>query len=495
MSSALKWLSPHRAAPPLAIGFAILIAISAGLVLLVDRADDDAKGVAHTLEVDTKITAVPLVLRLGESAQRGYLLTQDAQYAAAYRQAVAMIGPALAEIAAITADNPVQRAALDRIGPLVREKIDEMAETIRLNDAGDRAGALALVQTDRGRVLMDQVVGILGQMRAEESRLLRQRRAESRSTNQVLLGLTLFGALMIIALAALAIVIVRRSTHALQAAQAQLAEANEGLEATITERTADLIEANEEIQRFAYIVSHDLRAPLVNIMGFTTELEALRRDAFDRLAELRKGTEGADTSDVELGQDFDEAIGFIKASIAKMDRLINAILGLSREGRRAFTPERIDMKALLQSIADSLAHQVNEAGGSISVGNLAPLVSDKLAVEQVFGNLVDNALKYTRAGVPSYIEVVGRETPHSVVYEVRDNGRGIDAKDRERVFELFRRSGVQDRAGEGIGLAHVRALVRRLGGTIVLSSEPGRGSTFTVTLPKRMAAEGKRKAA
>jgi signal transduction histidine kinase len=97
--------------------------------------------------------------------------------------------------------------------------------------------------------------------------------------------------------------------------------------------------------------------------------------------------------------------------------------------------------------------------------------------------------------VPGRVEIEGRATAAGLVYEVRDNGRGIDPKDRERVFDLFRRSGAQDRPGEGIGLAHVRALVRRLGGTISLTSEPGQGSTFTVTLPRRWRGERKRKAA
>ncbi|MBV9075989.1 MAG: HAMP domain-containing histidine kinase [Methylobacteriaceae bacterium] len=250
------------------------------------------------------------------------------------------------------------------------------------------------------------------------------------------------------------------------------------------------------MQRFAYIVSHDLRAPLVNIMGFTTELEALRADMFGRLDELAKTASEAERGgDRQLGADFDEAIGFIKASIGKMDRLINAILRLSREGRRQFKPERVDMEALVEGIRASLAHQADAAGATIAVSRLPSIVSDRLALEQIFTNLVDNALKYLRSGVPGRIEVSGRSTPGGLVFEVRDNGRGIDPKDRERVFELFRRSGVQDRPGEGIGLAHVRALVRRLGGTIGLTSEPGRGSTFTVTLPRRWAGDAARTAA
>ena len=172
-----------------------------------------------------------------------------------------------------------------------------------------------------------------------------------------------------------------------------------------------------------------------------------------------------------------------------MDRLINAVLQLSREGRRDFRPERIDMNALLGTIKASLTHQAVAAGATIAIGPLPNLDSDRVALEQIFSNLVDNAVKYLRHGVPGRIDITGRTTPDGVVYEVRDNGRGIDRRDLDRVFELFRRSGVQDRPGEGIGLAHVRALARRLGGKISLISEPGQGSTFTIVLPRHWAGD------
>jgi len=98
---------------------------------------------------------------------------------------------------------------------------------------------------------------------------------------------------------------------------------------------------------------------------------------------------------------------------------------------------------------------------------------------------MDNAVKYLRAGVPGSIEVGATDSGGAITYEVRDNGRGIDVRDRERIFDLFRRSGIQDRPGDGIGLAHARALVRRLGGSINVESEPERGTAFKVTLPKR----------
>ena len=110
-------------------------------------------------------------------------------------------------------------------------------------------------------------------------------------------------------------------------------------------------------------------------------------------------------------------------------------------------------------------------------------VSDRLALEQIFSNLIDNALKYLKPGIPGDLSVRGRTKLGFAIFEITDNGRGIDARDHQRIFDLFRRAGNQDKAGQGIGLAHVRALVRRLGGTISVSSELNSGSTFTITLP------------
>ena len=250
-------------------------------------------------------------------------------------------------------------------------------------------------------------------------------------------------------------------------------------------------------------MSHDLRSPLVNIMGFTSELEELRNDIFTRIAKYSRAAAAAaaipepisdldpaaapelQAEDKQLSQDFSEALGFIKSSIGKMDRLISAILNLTREGRRDFHPVKIDTRELIETIISSVAHQASESNTQIRVEPLPNIVSDRLALEQIFSNLVDNALKYLKPGVPGDILIKGRPKLGFVIFEITDNGRGIDPKDHQRIFDLFRRAGLQDRQGQGIGLAHVRALVRRMGGTINVSSELHKGSTFTVTLPAR----------
>ncbi|RZM11781.1 MAG: ATP-binding protein, partial [Sphingomonas sp.] len=112
--------------------------------------------------------------------------------------------------------------------------------------------------------------------------------------------------------------------------------------------------------------------------------------------------------------------------------------------------------------------------------------ADRLAIEQILSNLIENATKYLKPGRPGVITVSGHEERGRVLLSVADNGRGIDTRDHARVFDLFRRSGAQDQPGEGIGLAHVRALAYRLGGTIDLTSELGEGATFRLNLPKTL---------
>ena len=261
--------------------------------------------------------------------------------------------------------------------------------------------------------------------------------------------------------------------HEREASAHEQKRLNEALAAQANE----LRESNEEIQRYAHIVSHDLRAPLVNIMGFASELQSTRTDIRDALA----GHPRAE----EIDRDVDEALGFIQAAVTKMESLVAAILRLAREGRRPMNPEPLVMPNLVQGLADAIRHQTEAAGSVIEIASDLPsLTADRLAIEQIFGNLLDNAVKYAARGRAGRISVTGTVRGDRIAYQVRDNGRGIALADQARAFELFRRVGVQDRAGEGIGLAHVKSVVRALGGRIDLASVLNAGTTFTITLPR-----------
>jgi signal transduction histidine kinase len=476
---------------PLAVGFILLLVIAATSVWLVSDNRRQGELVLHTQEVQTRTYRLLAIVEDAETGQRGYLLTGNEDYLDRYNAGASSAQSAIDDLIALTADNEVQQREFGKLRPVVGAKLAELAQTIDLKRHGEGDAALAIVDTGTGRDMMQQIRFSIDRVLGEENRLLALRVAGADTTEVTLLGVTLGGVALVIALALLSIIGVRRYTAALEEAQAALRATNENLEAMVDARTLGLREANDEIQRFAYIVSHDLRAPLVNIMGFTSELEAVRSETANRFAALAGADEAARAEDARIDGDFAEALGFIKASTTKMDGLINAILRLSREGRRSFRPEHLDVAKLAGTIADSLKHQCVEQGAVIEVAPRLPeIFADRLAIEQIFTNLIENAVKYLVAGRPGKIAITGREAGAGmVVYEVSDNGRGIESHDNERIFELFRRAGAQDRPGEGIGLAHVRALVRRLGGSIACQSTPGKGSIFRLTLPKVARAE------
>ncbi|WP_025036002.1 sensor histidine kinase [Bradyrhizobium sp. DOA9] len=479
-----------------AAGLLVLTVISAGSVYLVNKAREDNKWVVHTIEAENQINALLLEIRRAESAARGYLLTRRSDFKVDHDKAVAAVVPALDRLTRLIGDNPQQRQSIEKLSSAIETRLGQFAQEMDFirQDQPEKAAALVreLASADATAAIAEVAAGML----REEERLFRLRTANSDRSQTLAASMTGVGSGLVVVLALISIWLVRRSSRARDEAETRLREAYANLEAVVDERTADLREANDEIQRFAYIVSHDLRSPLVNIMGFTSELEELGRDIFRRIGSLAQGpAEGAplapaapgeialEGADKQLSEDFAEALGFIKSSIAKMDRLISAILNLTREGRREFQPVKIDTRELIEAIVSTLAHQAAEAQAEIHLEPLPDLVSDRLALEQIFSNLIDNAVKYLKPGVPGVIRIRGRTKLGYAIFEVSDNGRGIDPKDHQRIFDLFRRAGTQDKPGQGIGLAHVRALVRRLGGTMSVSSELDEGSTFTITLP------------
>jgi signal transduction histidine kinase len=253
----------------------------------------------------------------------------------------------------------------------------------------------------------------------------------------------------------------------------------------LAKQRALLMESNEEIRSFAYIVSHDLRAPLVNIKGFAGELQHAMHDLLPHIERSRQGLTAKENAEVAqlIGRDIPEALYYVDSSVERMDRLITAILKLARLGFRELEAEPVHLGELVAKILSSLTHQLEERQVRVTVGELPTIHCDPIALEQILGNLMDNAVKYLEPGRPGEIAVTARLKDDEVVIELRDNGRGVAEEDMQKIFEIFRRAGQADVPGDGVGLAYVRTLLRRLGGHIECQSELGKGSCFVVTLP------------
>ncbi len=472
----------------LAAGAVLLALAVIAATLSARRIAEDTRWVEHTLEVRASIYTVGNFAEQVETARRGFFIAGDPRFAEGVHDAHRQMRQALARLEKLARDNPAQLHRVEEIRRISDRKWVLINQLLRNRETVVARARTSDLYNDPTVQLVRSIRRNLQAMDAQEVRLLESR---SRAQQQSLTRFIIFGAIcaaFLVVVVATAIVLISRYNRDLARAQERLRAANEGLEGAVAARTTELTRANDEIQRFAYIVSHDLRSPLVNVLGFTSELDQARTTLHGYLGRLFEDhPELRDQAAwLAVDEDLPEALGFIRTSTEKMDRLINSILELSRQGRRTFNPERLDMTGLASSVVDTLHQRAEDAGASVTVGPIPAIESDRIAVEQIMSNLVENALKYLSPARAGVVRVEGaRGEAGTVEITVSDNGRGIAPADHERIFDLFRRAGQQDQPGEGIGLANVRALAYRLGGRITVESQLDQGARFTLILPEK----------
>ena len=244
-----------------------------------------------------------------------------------------------------------------------------------------------------------------------------------------------------------------------------------------------LAEKNKELEAVVYVASHDLRSPLVNIQGFSKELALacnqirakLTGPEFELLQKSGLGT--------TLTEDIPEAIEFILSGVSKMDRLLSGFLRFSRLGRAAMIIERLDMNRMLQGVVQTLEFQIKQTGTTVQIDALPDCLGDSIQINQVFSNLLDNALKYRATDRPGVIRVSGRTHQGQAIYSVEDNGVGIAPAYQGKIFEIFHRLNPADGSGEGLGLTIAQRILERHNGRIWVESDPARGSQFFISLP------------
>jgi len=226
----------------------------------------------------------------------------------------------------------------------------------------------------------------------------------------------------------------------------------------------DLEAANKELESFSYSVSHDLRAPLRAIDGFS---QMLLKDIGDKL-------------DPESARKFN----VISNNSKKMGQLIDDLLKLSRAGRVPVHHEKINMKAGVEDVWKELRAGNPGRNMEIIIGELPIARGDRTLVRQVLSNLLSNAVKFTKNKDKAEIEVSGSNSGDFNAYCIKDNGIGFDMRYYDKVFEIFHRlHNEKDYEGTGVGLAIVKKIIERHGGRLWAESKPGEGATFCFTLP------------
>ncbi|MDR7103280.1 ATP-binding protein [Croceicoccus sp. BE223] len=469
----------------LAVGSLLLVVGLAAAIMTMRSIGADTDAVEATLETQAVINRIAALNEQVETGRRGYLINGGDIFARTTSDALDALDDVLGSSDALFQSTAEQTARFADLEQLVEERAALVRQQLRGPAMRITERQADSFSTDRAVLITREIRALTGVMAEREKERLSQRNTNQYNSLKQFYAIAGILLLLLMAVMVTALVVVIRFNRALSAAEADLRRANEGLEEAVVERTTELRRANAEIQRFAYIVSHDLRSPLVNVLGFTSELEAAGKVVQAHLDGLRETHPDLATKELAYAveEDLPEALGFIRTSTEKMDRLINSILELSRQGRRTLAPAKLDMNELVGAVVDTLYQRAHEEGASITVGDLPPVESDRMAVEQIMANLVENAIKYLSPDRAGEIRIEGGRERGLVHYDVIDNGRGIAPGDHDRVFELFRRSGKQDKPGEGIGLANVRALAYRLGGNVTVQSELDRGATFRLSLP------------
>lgn len=251
----------------------------------------------------------------------------------------------------------------------------------------------------------------------------------------------------------------------------------------LKELAETLEEKNRELETIVYVASHDLRSPLVNIQGFSKELEYACNEI--RQLSARQNLEREDLGRLSdlLNRDVPEAIDYILSGVTKIDALLSGFLKFSRLGKVEPQISMVPVEKVVQNILNSMEFQMKAVNASVHVGKLEDCMGDQRLVDQIFTNLIDNAIKFRHAERTPVISIDSEIQGARVIYKVQDNGVGIAKGHISKVFEIFHRLNPKTTSGDGLGLTMTLRMVEKQKGRIWIESEENSGSKFYVELP------------
>ena len=450
-----KKIEINKVVQTLLAGLVMMIVLLIGYFVSQKIENKTQEKLGEILLLENELSELLSAIQDAETGQRGFLLTSKEIYLEPYDRAIKDIPLFVRELEINFESNKLLSNNIITLKKLIQEKLNELKTTIEYNRNGQKETALDIINTDKGKKIMQEIRTIVRKLKTDSYNALEENKEEITIINHVIIGIQI--------VASLAIFFVFYNIYSiLRPLIESLVEFNKELE----EGRERLKEKNEQLERFAYIASHDLNEPLRTITSMIAILQEDYGDKFDE----------------EAKQNF----SFITLAADRMKSMIDGILNYSRIGKSTEI-QNVDINTIIEELKNDLSLLINKKAAIISYSNLPKINAYRLEIRQLFQNLITNSLKFSKKDVPPIIEISVKELSESWKFSVKDNGIGIPKEHQEKIFGIFAKlHRKSEYEGQGIGLAFCKKIVSLHQGKIKVASNVGEGTTFYFTISKHL---------
>ncbi|TGK19640.1 sensor histidine kinase [Leptospira stimsonii] len=445
----------------LGIGVIILLnfVIAGSAFYAMNQSSDLRKWESHTQEVLANLEETLSSFSEMHSSLRSYILYKDAFLLTGYHENKGVLLSRINSLNILTRDNSEQQTRIAELQPLVNEKIDFMEATVLRQKFQPIGNYTKAFHSSKGNVLSEKIRVILKDMKEKELRLYQSRREESETNLKFAIGLIFIAIILNLSFISFQYILIYQESKRRQGAEERLKNTNANLE----NYSSQLERSNKDLESFSYSVSHDLRAPIRGIAGFS---KILMEDHGNILPEDGK-----------------RIIEIIIQNAGNMGQLIDDLLEYSRLGRKEILFTSINMKQMAQKVLEEVSNYYPNSKVQTAVGELPSAKADSALLKQLLFNLISNSFKYSREKENPRVEVGSYEHEGETVFFVKDNGAGFDMKYQHKLFNMFQRlHHPEEFEGTGVGLAIVKRVVEKHKGKVWGESKLNEGACFYFTL-------------